>query len=65
MAKTIPSRKDVNPKDKWDLSSIYKSIDEWEKALKELPGLGDAVAAYKGKLGAGPDSLLQALTAYV
>ena len=64
MAKTIPSRKDVNPKDKWDLSSIYKSIDEWEKALKELPGLGDAVAAYKGKLGAGPDSLLQALTAY-
>ena len=64
MAKTIPSRKDVNPKDKWDLSSIYKSIDEWEKALKELPGLGDAVAAYKGKLGAGPDSLLQSLTAY-
>ncbi len=64
MAKTIPSRKDVNPKDKWDLSSIYKSIDEWEKALKEMPGLGDAVAAYKGKLGAGPDSLLQALTAY-
>ena len=64
MAKTIPSRKDVKPQDKWDLSSIYKSTDEWEKALTELPKLGQTVEAFKGKLGAGPESLLQALTAY-
>ena len=64
MAKTIPSRKDVNPKDKWDLSSIYKSVEEWEKALAELPALSQAVAAFKGKLGAGPDQLLAALKEY-
>ena len=64
MAKTIPSRKDVNPKDKWDLTSIYKSVDEWEKALAELDELSKAVEAFKGKLGAGPESLLAALKAY-
>ncbi len=64
MAKTIPSRKDVNPKDKWDLSSIYKSLEDWEKALAELPALSKAVAAFKGRLGAGPDQLLAALKEY-
>ena len=64
MAKTIPSRKDVNPKDKWDLSSIYKSVEEWEKALTGLGELSKAVAAFKGKLGAGPDQLLAALKEY-
>ena len=38
MAKTIPSRKDVKNQDKWDLSSIFKSKDEWEKALASLEG---------------------------
>ena len=27
----IPLRKDVPAKDKWDLSSIYKSDEEWEE----------------------------------
>ena len=64
MAKTIPSRKDVKTEDKWDLSSIYKSTEEWEKALNSLEEMGQAVAAFKGKLGQGPDTLLQALKAY-
>ena len=64
MAKTIPSRKDVNSKDKWDLSSIYKSVDEWEKALAGLGELSKAVEAFKGKLGAGPNQLLAALKEY-
>lgn len=64
MAKTIPARKDVPAKDKWDLSSIFKSDKEWETALAELDALNQAVTAYKGKLGSGPDTLLAALKAY-
>ena len=60
-AKTIPARKDVPAKDKWDLSSIYKSDDEWEAALKSLPELTKNVVAYKGRLGDSAITLLAAL----
>ena len=60
-AKTIPARKDVPAKDKWDLSSIYKSDDEWEKALKSIPELTKKAAAYKGRLGESAITLLAAL----
>lgn len=60
-AKTIPTRKDVPAKDKWDLSSIYKSDDEWEKALKSLPELTKKAVAYKGRLGESAITLLAAL----
>ena len=60
-AKTIPARKDVPAKDKWDLSSIYKSDDEWEAALKALPELTKKAAAYKGRLGESAVTLLAAL----
>ena len=64
MSKTIPARKDVNQKDKWDLSSIYKSVEEWEKALAELSGMTEGVVAFKGKLGESSGSLLEGLKAY-
>ena len=61
--KTIPARKDVPAKDKWNLSSIYKSDDEWEAALKSLPELTKVTAAYKGRLGESAETLLEALKA--
>ena len=61
--KTIPARKDVPAKDKWDLSSIYKSDDEWEAALKTIPELTKKTAAFKGRLGESAETLLQALKA--
>lgn len=63
MAKTIPARKDVPAKDKWNLSSMYKSDAEWEDALKKLPELTKAVAEFKGKLGESSETLLKALKA--
>jgi len=60
---TIPQRKDVPAKDKWNLSSIFKSDDEWEQALKEIPALSSKVAAYKGRLGESAATLLEALKA--
>lgn len=59
----IPQRKDVPAKDKWNLSSIFKSDDEWEQALKEIPALSTKVAAHKGRLGESSATLLEALKA--
>ena len=64
MAKTIPARKEVPAKDKWDLSSIFNSDKEWEAALAELTALNQTVTAFKGKLGQSAESLLAALKAY-
>lgn len=63
MSNKIPKRSEVPESDKWDLSSIYKSNDEWEAALKELPALSEKVVQFKGKLGAGAQNLLEALKA--
>ena len=59
----IPARKDVSAENKWNLSSIYKSDEEWEENLKLIPQYTKEVAAFKGKLGSNPETLLQALKA--
>lgn len=61
MNSKIPTRDEVEEKNKWDLSSIYKSDDEWESALKTLPELTKKVAEFKGKLGTSAETLLEAL----
>lgn len=61
MSNKIPKRSEVPAADKWDLSSIYKSNEEWESALKELPALAEKVLQFKGKLGSDSKTLLSAL----
>ena len=63
MAKTIPARKDVPAKDKWNLSSIYKSDEQWEEEIKKIPEFTKQVLQFKGKLAESSDSLLNALKA--
>ncbi|MDY5123391.1 MAG: oligoendopeptidase F [Treponema sp.] len=63
MSNTIPKRNEVPAKDKWDLSSIFKDLNEWEDALKEIPALTKKVVEYKGKLGTSKENLLSALKA--
>lgn len=60
----IPQRKDVPNEYKWDLSQIFKSDDEWEAELKNLPKLTEELEQYKNKLSQGKDVLLNALKAY-
>ena len=60
---TIPSRSDVPASDKWDLSTLYKSDEDWEKALSSINKLTDAVVSFKGKLASSSDSLLACLKA--
>ncbi|MBQ7158102.1 MAG: oligoendopeptidase F [Treponema sp.] len=60
---TIPNRKDVPDEYKWDLTTLYKSDDEWEKALASIPALTATLVSYKGKLGESAEKLLGALKA--
>ncbi|WP_294427608.1 oligoendopeptidase F [uncultured Treponema sp.] len=64
MAKnTIPARNEVPSSDKWDLSTLYKSDEDWEKALSSIKKLSDDVVSFKGKMGESSDSLLGCLKA--
>ena len=63
MSNTIPKRNEVPAKDKWDLSSIFKDLNEWEDDLKEIPALTKKVVEYKGRLGTSKENLLSALKA--
>lgn len=60
---TIPLRKDVPASDKWDLSVLFKSNEDWEKALAEIPALTQAVASCKGTLASSSTALLTAVRA--
>ncbi len=50
MSKTIKERKDLDPQYMWDLSSLFQSDAEWEKALPEIDANIQKLAAYQGKL---------------
>lgn len=60
---TIPVRKDVPETDKWDLTSLYASAQEWEADLARIPGLASALASFKGTLSQSAETLLAALHA--
>lgn len=57
----VPERTAVDPKYTWDLSSIFKSWDEWEAAFNELDRGIEAYRKYEGTLSQGPQQLLPAL----
>lgn len=60
----IPERKDVPASDKWDLTTLFKSDDDWEKALAKIEEDAKEVAAFEGKLSSSAEVLLSALKAY-
>lgn len=58
---SIPQRSDIDATYKWDLSSLYPSIDAWEadfaRLTEELPRLKQ----FKGRLSESPSVLLEAI----
>ena len=56
---SIPERKDVPAKDKWNLSSLYKSNKEWEDELSSIKELIKQTNKYKGILSKSSESLLE------
>ncbi len=62
--KTIPNRSEVPANDKWNLSTLYKTDDDWEQDLKTIDSLTNKFTSFKSHLQDSPESLLQALKAY-
>ena len=51
MAETLKARKDVDVSLTWDLSSIFATNEDFEKAVKEMQELSlNIEQKYKGKL---------------
>lgn len=64
MSKTaivLPKRSDVDPKNCWDLSSLYKTPNDWEKALKAWQKMIPGYSKFKGKLARSAATLAAAL----
>ncbi len=57
--KKIPERNDISPEYKWNLTDLFKTDDDWEKALKQIDISG--YDKFKGKIGESASSLLNFL----
>ena len=60
----IPTRNEIEKKDKWDLSSLYLTENDWEMDLTLIPDLTKEILSYKGRLSESPDTLRNALDTY-
>ena len=58
---TIPQRSEIDDRSKWNLSGLFSSEAEWEKALTELEGLLPGIESFKGRLAQSAESLHEAL----
>lgn len=62
--KTIPNRKDIPDSDKWDLTSLFKTDNDWELSLAKIEPMAQEIVQYKGKLGTSKETLLETLKKY-
>lgn len=60
----IKNRCDIKTEDTWDLTKMFSSIEEWEKALEEVPKLVDDVVAYKGRIMESSETLYNFYMSY-
>lgn len=56
---SIPQRSDIEDKYKWDLNSIYPSIEDWEADFAYVEEHIADFESFKGHLGDSPDVLAQ------
>lgn len=59
----ILTRDDVYVSETWDLSTLYPAQQAWEADLTAAPGLIEAAASYRGRLGESAQVLREAIEA--
>lgn len=57
----LPLRSDIPDTHKWSLHKLFVDDAAWEEALQEFESRAPEIDAFKGVLGATPDSLREAL----
>jgi len=60
-ATVVPKRSEVPEQLTWDLTTIYRTDDDWEKDFKRVESALPELESYKGRLGESGEVLLQAL----
>lgn len=60
---SLPKRSDLDPKDTWDLTKIFATDQEWEKAFSEVKQMLPKIAEFQGKLNESAETLLRGLQA--
>lgn len=58
------SRDEIPEKYKWDLTVIYKNIDQWKADMNEAKTLAEKMASFKGRLSESADVFYNALNTY-
>ena len=58
---TLPLRKDVNPEDCWDLSSLYTDNQGWEADFTRLEQQIPTFETFRGRLNESASVLAEAL----
>ncbi len=64
MERKIRLRNEVPADDTWDLTSLYKNAEEWEKDIIRITEMSKDFEQYKGKLINSPEQMLSALKEY-
>jgi oligoendopeptidase F len=57
----IPARSEVPELDKWDLTHIFKTEEEYRKSFSNLKNSYAKITEFKGHLGDSPETLLKCL----
>jgi oligoendopeptidase F len=57
----LPKRSELDPNFTWDLTPIFSTDEEWEKAFKEVKQSLSEVKDYQGRLNQSADTLLATL----
>ncbi|MBQ8217208.1 MAG: oligoendopeptidase F [Oscillospiraceae bacterium] len=55
----IPERAQIPAEYTWELSDIFRTDRDWQKAMEEAAGLKERFAAFQGRLSESADTLLQ------
>ncbi|HHV39042.1 MAG TPA: oligoendopeptidase F [Tepidimicrobium sp.] len=57
----LKERKDIPKEYTWDLESMYKDIESWERDMEEVGKRAEEYTKYEGKVGESAETLLNAL----
>jgi oligoendopeptidase F len=59
--KSLPKREEIPEEDRWDLSHLFKSEDDWEDLFQKLEKNIENYKRYKGKLKESIDVFVEAI----
>ena len=60
-AQTLPPRTKVKPTDAWDLTQLFQSDKEWERAFGEWEKQIEGFERFRGKLGGSAEMIAACL----